>query len=94
MTAPYEVGIYLEFDLQTDLITVKRAAEIAGVSRATVEKWMRRGYLDRHGNRAKVPDHGVPGAPRVIGIEVLRAEAATRARAGRQPFPHRRRSDM
>jgi hypothetical protein len=95
VTGSYNVGIDLPYDLQRDLITLQVGAELAGVSRATVEKWMRRGY--RHpttGKTVKLTDHGTSGAPRVLGIEVLQAEAATRARAGRRPYPHQRRSDM
>lgn len=92
MTESYEVGIYLSFDLQTSLITLQQAAELAGVSRPTVEAWIKRGYRDGDGNKQHLTNHGVPGAPRVIGIEVLRVEAATRARSGRRPFPHFRRS--
>lgn len=95
VTAPYEVGIELPFDLHRDLITLQQGAELAGVSRATIEKWIKRGYRDpKTREKRLLTNHGVDGAPRVTGIEVLRAEAATRARSGRRPFPHQRRSDM
>lgn len=95
MTEPYEVGIVLPFDLHTDLITVQQGAELAGVSRPTVEAWIKRGYRDpKTGEKRHLTNHGVTGAPRVIGIEVLRVEAATRARSGRQPYAHGSRSYM
>lgn len=87
VTAPYEVGIVLPFDLHTDLITVAEAAELAfgyGDTAAVrrrqqnlIRKWVARGHL------API-DHGGPGGgPRFYGIAVLQAEAKTRERARR-----------
>jgi len=83
------VSDVLTIDLQRDLLTVRAGAELAGVSVSAVRKWMTRGYTAADGVHVRLRDHGVPGCPRVLGIEVLRAEAATRARAGRVPFPPR-----
>jgi hypothetical protein len=77
----------LTVDLHHDLLTQREAAELAGVSVEAVRKWATRGYLDAHGQRQYLPDKGKPGHPRHLGIDVLRAEAATRRRAGRRPIP-------
>jgi hypothetical protein len=77
----------LTVDLHVDLLTREEAAVLAGVSVEAVRKWATRGYLDQHGQRRYLPDKGRPGAPRHLGIDVLKAEAATRRRAGRRPIP-------
>lgn len=87
VTAPYEVGIVLPYDLHTDLITVAEAAELAfgyGETKAArrrheavIHAWARRGHLpvqDRRGPR---------DGPRFFGIDVLRAEKNTREKARR-----------
>lgn len=77
----------LTVDLHVDLLTREQAAVLAGVSVEAVRKWAARGYLDGNGQRQYLPDKGRPGAPRHLGIDVLKAEAATRHRAGRKPIP-------
>ncbi len=64
------------FDLRTDLVGVDLAADLAGVQPATIRQWIRRRHLP-----VAARDHR--GRPRLRGIDVLRAEAATRARARR-----------
>jgi hypothetical protein len=76
----------LTVDLHVDLLTQEQAAVLAGVSVSAIRQWASRGYLDQ-GVRRHLPDKGRPGHPRHLGIDVLRAEAATRRRAGRKPIP-------
>ncbi len=63
------------FDLHDDLIGVDVAAELAGVGRDVIYQWIHRRHLP------VVRD--VSGRPRMRGIDVLRAEAATRRRGRR-----------
>jgi hypothetical protein len=76
----------LTIDLHVDLLTQEQAAVLASVSVSAIRQWVSRGYLD-HGERRYLPDKGRPGHPRHLGIDVLKAEAATRRRAGRRPIP-------
>jgi excisionase family DNA binding protein len=66
----------LPYDLHNDPLTYEQAAELAGVAEGTIRTWVHRG---------KLPKTDTPDGPRVLGINVLRAEAATRARARRRP---------
>jgi hypothetical protein len=70
----------LAIDLHHDLLTYAQAAELAGplVSEGAIRTWVHRG---------KLPKRDTPDGPRVLGIDVLRAEASTRARARRRPLP-------
>lgn len=62
-----------EFDL---LFTAAEAAPMLGVTPAAVRQWARRGHL-------VAIDHDDRGRPRYRGIDLLRAEAATRKHARR-----------
>jgi hypothetical protein len=68
----------LPYDLHHDLLTYAQAAELAGpeVAEGTIRTWVHRG---------KLPKTDTPDGPRVLGINVLRAEAATRQKARRRP---------
>jgi hypothetical protein len=66
----------LPYDLHTEPLTYDQAAELAGVAPGTIRTWVHRNLL---------PKTDTPDGPRVLGINVLRAEAATRARARRRP---------
>lgn len=67
-------------------LTYPEAAALAGpsVTVAVVRNWASRGYVDHRGERQRL--HVLrcdDGRRRVLAIEVLRAEAATRRRARR-----------
>lgn len=66
----------LPYDLHRDLLTYDQAAELAAVAEGTIRTWVHRGRL---------PKRDTPDGPRVLGIDVLRAEASTRQRARRRP---------
>jgi hypothetical protein len=80
-----QVVSVLPYDLHRDRLTRDQAAELANVSPEVIRKWVTRGYRD--------PADGVwkhldtfprdDGRDGYLGIDVLRAEAATRARARR-----------
>lgn len=75
----------LPFDLHEDDITLPQAAELAAVSVPVIRNWIKRGYRGPDGTVVKVPAiKGLDGWWLVKGIDVLRAEAATRRRAGRR----------
>lgn len=69
----------LTVDLHTDLITYERAAELVTATRRglgladvpprAIRLWVHRGRL---------PKRDTPDGPRVLGIDLLKAEAATR----------------
>ena len=65
--------------LQAHLSTAE-AALFAGVQPETVRQWKARGHL-------APASYGERGRPLYLGIDVLRAEAKTRAAARRQPIP-------
>lgn len=77
--------IILPYSLHDDLLTVDQSAELAGVSVQVVRNWSSRGYLDPAlGCRVWLRTFRTEaGRPRHRGIDVLRAEAATRRRARR-----------
>ncbi len=69
-----EVYVFLLDSLEHALWTTAEAADAAGVSRDVIYQWKARGKLtpvNRHGR------------PRYRALDVLKAEAATRTRAGR-----------
>lgn len=66
--------ILLDGDLDRVLWTTAQAAEAAGVSRDVIYQWKARGKLTPVNRR---------GRPRYRALDVLRAEAATRAGARR-----------
>jgi excisionase family DNA binding protein len=68
------VVIYSE-DLSHTTWTTPQAAEAAGVSRDVIYSWAHRGKL--------TPVNPGRGRPRYRALDVLKAEAATRERAGR-----------
>lgn len=78
----------LPYDLWESTITYAQAADLAGVSVDVVRHWASRGYRDAAGQQVKLTRYETPQGPRVQPIAVLRAEAATRARARRQLLPH------
>lgn len=79
----------LTFDLHEDLITLPQAAELAAVSVPVVRNWIKRGYQAPDGTVTKLPaQKGLDGWWLVKGIDVLKAEAATRRRAGRRIAAH------
>lgn len=76
----------LTIDLHHDLLTIRQAAQLAGVSPSTVRMWIDRGYQNRQTHqREHLQRHGTTRAC-LLGIEVLQAEAATRHAAGRRPY--------
>lgn len=65
-----------DIDLVTTPLTTAQAAALAGVKPATIRQWIHRGHL--------VPTaRDERGRPRFRGVDVARAEAATRDHAGR-----------
>lgn len=64
----------LDCDLEQAIWTTAEAAEAAGVTPAVIYQWKRRGKLTPVNRR---------GWPRYRAMDVLRAERATRERAGR-----------
>jgi predicted site-specific integrase-resolvase len=64
----------IEGDLTTTVWTTAEAAEAAGVTADVIYQWKRRGKIHPVSRR---------GWPRYRALDVLAAEAATRARAGR-----------
>lgn len=61
-------------DLYVDELTTNQAADLARVAPHVIRQWKRRGWLKPIGHSA------VNGRPRYLGIDVLRAEARTRAK--------------
>lgn len=79
----------LTFDLHADPISAELAAELAAVSLQVVRNWASRGYrdpADRQWKRIRTA-HDERGRACYYGIDILRAEAATRARARRKLDP-------
>ncbi|MGY1773520.1 MerR family transcriptional regulator [Blastococcus sp. SYSU D00813] len=70
------IGPDLPYDLHEDLIDYPEAARLAGVPEPTVRQWKSRHHLDPAGKDAR-------GRPLFRPIDVLRAEARTRANARR-----------
>lgn len=66
--------MFLDGDLQNAIWTTAEAAEAAGVTPDVIYQWKRRGKLTPVNRR---------GWPRYRAMDVLRAEQATRQRAGR-----------
>lgn len=66
--------MYLEGNLEHALWTTAQAAEAAGVTADVIYQWKRRGKIQPVNRR---------GWPRYRAMDVLRAEQATRQRAGR-----------
>lgn len=66
--------MYLDGDLEQAIWTAAEAAEAVGVSPDVIYQWKRRGKI-KPVNRC--------GWPRYRAMDVLRAEASTRAKAGR-----------
>lgn len=61
-------------------MTVKAAAEMAGVTPQAIHNWITRGYLDAEGQRVYLTEHKEAGRRYVILLHVLLAEAATASR--------------
>lgn len=70
--------IALDRDLSRTTWTTAQAAEAAGVTADVIYQWKARGKL--------APVNPGRGRPRYRALDVLRAEAATRDRAGRMPM--------
>ena len=66
--------MYIDGNLEHALWTTAEAAEAAGVTTDVIYQWKRRGKLTPVNRR---------GRPRYRAMDVLRAEQATRQRAGR-----------
>lgn len=66
--------MHLDGDLEHALWTTTEAAEAAGVTTAVIYQWKRRG---------KIQPVNRSGWPRYRAMDILRAEQATRERAGR-----------
>ncbi|MFF7142254.1 helix-turn-helix domain-containing protein [Streptomyces nodosus] len=66
--------MYLEGNLEHALWTTAEAAEAAGVTRDVIYQWRARGKIAPVNRR---------GWPRYRAMDILRAEQATRERAGR-----------
>lgn len=66
--------VYLDGDLTHTTWTTAEAAEAVGVTNDVIYQWKRRGKLKPINRR---------GWPRYRAMDVLAAEAGTRARAGR-----------
>lgn len=64
------------------LVGTTAAAELAGVTPATVHQWRRRGYVDRSGERRYLSTYGSDdrGWPLFLAAEILEIVATTRAR--------------
>jgi hypothetical protein len=73
----------LPYDLWDSRITYAEAARLAGVEVTVVRMWVSRGYTDHDGQHVKLERYVTVEGPRLQPIAVLRAEAATRARARR-----------
>ena len=71
---PEENAVHLDGDLEHTLWTTPEAAEAAGVTTDVIYQWKRRGKIKPVNRR---------GWPRYRAMDVLRAEQATRERAGR-----------
>lgn len=70
----------LDFDPSQGAVPVAEAARIAHVAEATVHMWVTRGYLDREGQRQKVPEYVFRGVRHVIPVDVQIAKAAAALR--------------
>lgn len=77
-------GERLDYDLHDALIPVSEAARLAGVATSTVHNWVSRGYLNRDDRRQYLRVESFDGARHFVPMDVLKAEAATRRRAGRE----------
>lgn len=66
--------MYLDGNLEHAVWTTAEAAEAAGVTTDVIYQWKRRGKIQPVNRR---------GWPRYRALDVLRAEQATRQRAGR-----------
>jgi hypothetical protein len=75
----------LGFDLHEDLIGAGQAADLANVSVFVIRNWASRGYRDPlSGEWQRIRTvRGLDRRAYYYGIDVLRAEAATRPRARR-----------
>jgi hypothetical protein len=73
----------LDYRLDAALVPIAEAARIAHVGPRAVHNWCTRGYVNHAGERIVIPVYLVNGKRQVIPLDVLRAEAATRRKAGR-----------
>lgn len=70
----------IDFDLHESLLSIREAAELAGVERTVLHNWIKRGILI-DGKRRRLPAHwDETGQWWVRPIDVLRIKAATRSR--------------
>lgn len=68
-----------------DLVTAAQAAEYVCVPPSTVRTWITRGFKDQNGNLVRLSAAGLDGRGRKLyrWLDVAKAEAAVRRRAGR-----------
>ena len=84
--SPEPVPVWTTWSDSGELIAAEDAANLAGVSSATVRGWASRGYKDQNGNTVKLTAVGIDHRRRKLYRidDVWRAERATRIRGGRE----------
>jgi hypothetical protein len=77
--------VILDFDPSQGAVPVAEAARIARVTPRMIHMWVTRGYLDREGQRQKVPEYHIGGVRQVVPVDVAIAKAATARQARGRP---------
>jgi hypothetical protein len=84
-----DLGVDLADISDDDILTGAQAAQAAGVSRAAITQWRRRGYIGPDKKRVRLRNIGTEDRPRYLRVDVARAERDTR-----RPGVIRRRTDI